>query len=468
MAFALHGEATMNEHGTLRFERGTLSMGAFPNEGIPATWDARTGSYRLAAYRFAELAKDADDRNIRLAGDLRLRWEVRTRDLAHFDLRPYQAQALASWNALSRRGVVVLPTGAGKTRVALAAIAETGLPTAILCPTRVLAAGWIDELAKHFPEERIGLIGDGKRTVERITVLTFESAYRHMDSLGDRFGLLIVDEVHHFDGGGRMEALESSAAIARLGLTATGPSPGSDRAMLLADLIGPVVFEIGYADLVGSHLAPVTLIRLPVRLDDDEARRYADGVRVFQEMRRTFMRSYPGADIAALLRTIGQSPEGRKALRDRARALQLASFPRAKRALVRNLLSRHRDDRTIVFTALAENAYDVARDALIPVITGETSVKERREVLDWFKVGTVKAIASARVLNEGVDVPEARVALIVAGVLGAREYVQRIGRVLRPAPEKRAVVYELITMNTSEAWQARLKARHAPLPTPHS
>jgi superfamily II DNA or RNA helicase len=169
-----------------------------------------------------------------------------------------------------------------------------------------------------------------------------------------------------------------------------------------------------------------------------------------------------------MLRSIGKTAEGRKALRDRARALELASFPRAKRVLVRHLLARHRADRTIVFTALAENAYDLSRDNLIPVITGETSVKERGEILGFFRAGTVRAIASARVLNEGVDVPDARVALLVAGVLGAREYVQRIGRVLRPAPGKRAIVYELITIHTSEAWQARLKARHAPPSTPHS
>jgi superfamily II DNA or RNA helicase len=451
----------------MRFERGTLSFTGFPNEETPVVWDARTASYRIAAHRFAEIAANLDARGWTFAGDLRACWGVRPKDVAALALRSYQAQALAAWNAVSRRGVVVLPTGAGKTRVALAAIAETGLPTAILCPTRVLAAAWVDELAKHFPDERIGLVGDGHRSIERLTVLTFESAYRHMDAFGDRFGLLVVDEVHHFDGGGRMEALEASAAIARLGLTATGPSPGSDRAMLLAELVGPVVFEIGYADLVGTHLAPVTLVRLPVSLDPDEAGTYAAKTRVFGEMRRALLRSSPGTDIASVLRAIGQSSQGRKALRDRARALELASFPRAKRALVRNLLARHRADRTIVFTALAENAYDVARDNLIPVITAETSVKERREILEWFKDGTVRVIASARVLNEGVDVPDARVAILVAGRLGAREYVQRIGRVLRPAPDKNAVVYELITLNTSEAWQARLKARHAPPSTAH-
>ena len=182
----------MASNPTVRFERGTISLRAFAADGTPALWDARSASYRIAAYRFAEIAEAADARGLRIEGDLRKAWDIRTSDVTRLELRPYQLQALACWNALSRRGVVVLPTGAGKTRVALAAIAETGLPTAVLCPTKVLAAAWVDELARHFPDERIGLVGDGQRSIERITVLTFESAYRHMDTIGDRFGLLVV------------------------------------------------------------------------------------------------------------------------------------------------------------------------------------------------------------------------------------------------------------------------------------
>jgi len=450
----------------LRFDRGTLELDEQSAGAVPSVWDPRTSSHRVAAHRFGEVAASADARGVRIDGDLRRDWEIRPHDVASLGLRPYQVQALASWNALGRRGIVALPTGAGKTRVALAAICDTGLPTAVLCPTRVLAAAWVAELERHLPGERIGLIGDGHRSVERITVLTFESAYRHMDLLGHTFGLLIIDEVHHFGNGGRIEALESSAAVARLGLSATAPERGSEAALRLATVVGPVVFEVGYADLVGTHLAPVTIVRLPVRLEPDERAEYDARTRVFLEMRRTFLRMYPGVDVVTLLRGLGKTPEGRRALRDRARAMELAGFPRAKRGLLRTLLARHRIDRTIVFTALAENAYAVARDSLIPVITGETGAKERREILSAFRDGTVRAIASARVLNEGVDVPDARIAILVAGVLGVREYVQRIGRVLRPAPDKHAVVYELVTLDTSEARQARPRANYAPVATP--
>jgi superfamily II DNA or RNA helicase len=306
------------------------------------------------------------------------------------------------------------------------------------------------------------MIGDGERRVERVTVLTFESAFRHMDSLGDRFGLLIVDEVHHFGSGARVEALEASAAVARLGLTATAPPPGSEQAARLDVLVGPVAFEMGYADLVGTHLAPVSIVRITVRLESDERAVYEARTRAFCELRRTFLRTNPGADVVTLMRGLGRSPEGARALRDHARAQELAGFPRAKRAWVRELLARHKDDRTIVFTAFAENAYDVAIDNLVPVIAAETSARERQDILARFREGKVRVIASARVLNEGIDVPEARVAVIVAGALGPREHVQRIGRVLRPAPGKQALVYELVTAATAEVRRASQRARHAP------
>ena len=96
----------------------------------------------------------------------------------------------------------------------------------------------------------------------------------------------------------------------------------------------------------------------------------------------------------------------------------------------------------------------------MPVITAETSRKERSEILARFGEGTYRTIASARVLNEGIDVPDARVAIVVSGALGGREHVQRVGRVLRPAAGKRALVYDLITRDTVDEGRARSRRRH--------
>jgi superfamily II DNA or RNA helicase len=445
---------------TVRFDRGTLVVDGSV-EGVPdLLWDARTQTWRAAAHRLPELRKEIAARGGRLV-DLGMRWSIKQRDTSSLDLRDYQRQALAAWTGFERRGVIVLPTGAGKTRVAIAAVMESGLPTVVLCPTRALAATWVCELERWL-DEPIGLVGDGERRVERVTVMTFESAYRHMDSFGDRFGLLIVDEVHHFTSGARIEALEASPSIARLGLTATLEPTATAP---IEQIVGRVVFEMNFSDLVGKHLAPVRIQRMAVRLEPDERTRYDADVRPFRDFVRGFFAAYPGADYESMNRALQRSPQGRDIMKARAKAEELAAFPRVKRRLVTNLLDLHRADKTLVFTAFVENAYELARQNFLPVITGETSLMERRETLARFAVGRYRTLVSARVLNEGIDVPDARIAIIVAGTLGPREHVQRIGRVVRPAEGKHAVVYELITADTSDERRARQRGRHAPRST---
>lgn len=419
-------------HHAVRFSGGTLVF----DEGR-----------RIPAYQLGPIAEKADALGIVLQGDPRGRWLRGVRDAEHLGLRSYQREALQRWEQAQRRGIVALPTGAGKTRVAIAAILTTGLPALVLCPTRVLLRGWLRELIALLGEP-VGVVGDGANRIERVTVMTFESAYRRMDFVGDRFGLLVVDEAHHFGSGARAEALEACAATARLGLSATAPVAGSPGAARLGDLIGPVVMDVPYEDLVGTHLAPLELVHLSVELEPAEREIYEAKSKPFLEARRLWFRQNRGADYHEMLRDFGRTDLGRQLLRDWAAATRLAAFPRAKGALVASLLERHRADRTLVFTANVEDAYAVAEANLVPVITGEVGARERGRILAKFRAGDLRAIVSARVLNEGVDVPEARVAIVASGSLGVREHVQRVGRVLRPAPDKRALVYELITRAT--------------------
>ncbi len=97
----------------------------------------------------------------------------------------------------------------------------------------------------------------------------------------------------------------------------------------------------------------------------------------------------------------------------------------------------------------------VQREHLIMPITCDVGRKERDIVLERFRSGALRALVSARVLNEGLDVPDADLAIIVGSSLGEREHVQRVGRLLRPAPGKRALVYELVARRTTEVGQAR-------------
>ncbi len=123
------------------------------------------------------------------------------------------------------------------------------------------------------------------------------------------------------------------------------------------------------------------------------------------------------------------------------------------------LLTRHREDKSLVFTSSADDAYAIALEHLVPVITADTGRRERLDILDRYRDGRYRTLVSACVLNEGVNVPDARVAIIVAGRFGRLEQVQRIGRVLRPAPGKVARVYDLVTSDTVDDGRARARGR---------
>lgn len=438
------------DHGTLRVD------GDIEETSDLLRFDHRTGFSRAAAYQHAALVERASQRGIALDDDLVAAADSPRPPSRGPSLRPYQEQAVAAFETFGRRGVVALPTGSGKTRVACAVIARLGGSALVLVPTRVLMEQWASVLKVQFGDP-IGVVGDGMKQVEPITVMTFESAYRCLDRFGDRFGLLVVDEVHSFAGGRRAEALEMCPALARLGLSATPPDAGTPGEARLRELIGPIVFELEIADLAGRDLAPLEIVRLHVDLTREERQIYESQIEPFTELRRDIMRTNPDADWMTCVRAIARMSGGRDVLASMGRASALASFPTAKRTVVRELLARHRRDRTLLFTATADDAYAIGEGELVPVITAEVGRGEREEILAAFRERRVRALCSARVLNEGVDVPDANVAIVVAGALGAREHVQRIGRILRPGRDKRAVAYDLITMGTVD--EARNRAR---------
>jgi hypothetical protein len=214
------------------------------------------------------------------------------------ELRPYQraAAALEAWEAADRRGIAVLPTGSGKTRVAIAAMARSGLRSLCMVPTCALMEQWLEVLAQFYGGP-IGRFGDGEHDEQAITVITFESAYRHMNRLGNRFDLIVVDEVHHFGNGQRDEALEMAVAPARLGLTAT-PRRDDAVAERLSTLVGPPFFEAGIPDLSGTYLARFHRVTIDVDLNVAERRLYEDRMAQFRAVYDRF-RTRRGPNVEA-------------------------------------------------------------------------------------------------------------------------------------------------------------------------
>lgn len=433
----------------IRFDRGTLliapAAGADPGQLPGVAWDPRVRSWRAPADAYASVVAQLSQDTIKFRTELPDH-ETTTTGWSMPELRWYQREALAAWGAANHRGVIALPTGAGKTVLAVAAIARCGLSALCLVPTRVLLDQWAKVLTHHLREA--GRLGDGQRSLAPVTVATYASAIAWAPRIGDRFGLVIVDEAHHVGAECPGEVLEMLVATARLGLTATPPTGEAGQA--LERHVGPVVYTLAIDDLVGDALADFDLLTLPIRLTPEERARYDAERRRFVTAFSAFQRASPGADWGAFVTAAMRSEEGRRALAAWRASKEILAYPADKRRVLRELLVRHAGQRTLVFTQDNRTAYEVARELLVYPITHEIGRTERAGVLERFHAGEINVIVSAQVLDEGLDVPAAEIAIVVGGSASSRRHVQRVGRVLRPAPGKRARVYELTVADTVE------------------
>ncbi|WP_096391064.1 DEAD/DEAH box helicase [Halopenitus persicus] len=434
----------------LRYDDGTIRIDADeplpPLPGVSA--DERTGDVRAPAFRYAAIRRALEVAG-RSVDDAVLATEPLSLSTA-YDLRPYQREALDAWVDADRRGVVELPTGAGKTVVAIAAMADRGRPTLVVVPTIDLLEQWRSELEREF-DVPIGQFGGGEQRHEPITVSTYDSAYLKADDVGDSFGFVVFDEVHHLGGEGYRDIARLLPAPERLGLTATFERPdGAHRA--IEELVGPLVYAVDADSLAGEHLAPYDVRRLEVELTDDERERYERQQGVFVEyLRESGLTLTSGSDYRKLVKRSGRDPRAREALLAKQRAREIMMNAERKRDVLERLLERHREDRVIVFTAHTDLVYALSERFLLPAITSETGAAERREILERFRDGTYSRVIAANVLDEGIDVPDANVAVVLSGSGSEREFTQRVGRVLRPKEDGgRATVYELVTADTAE------------------
>ncbi|MFI5272832.1 MAG: DEAD/DEAH box helicase [Ktedonobacterales bacterium] len=366
--------------------------------------------------------------------------------------RPYQRESVAAWLRAHGRGIVVLPTGAGKTVVAFDAIARLGVRTLVVVPTIDLLRQWRAGLSERLgvAPESVGAIGGGERVAGPLTVITYDSAAMPRRKL-DGYGLLIFDEVHHLPAQTYRAIVARCNAPWRLGLSATIERADGRHAVLDA-LIGPVVFERGAEELAAQkHIAAYTERRVFVNLSPEEELRYEALMaewRWYLATRRSQLGDGPGM-FAALIRRSGFDADARRALRAHHEARLVAMNAGAKIGAIEGLLRAHSDEKVIIFSEYVEMVDRISSALLLPAITYRTPPAERRAILDAFRSGAVTKLVTGRVLNEGVDVPDASVAIVASGSSSVREYVQRLGRVVRPKPRD-AVLYELISRRTTE------------------
>ena len=447
----------------LAFDGGTLVVTGPDPERLAALpqccFDARTNVFRAEAIHYRALVEHLRRERIAYKDEARAYkptpWPLRTSR----DPFPHQTEALKTWWDAGGRGVVVLPTGTGKTFLAILAINKTGRPALVVTPTIDLLNQWYGELSVAFGVP-VGAVGGGNHEFQPLTVTTYDSAYIHLDRWGSRFGLLVFDECHHLPGPSYLSAATGSIAPYRLGLTAT-PERSDGQEALLTSLIGPIIYRREIKELAGDFLAEYRAERLYVELSPEEEARYTAA----REQYRGFVDEH-GISMGGphgwqrFIQETCRSKEGRAAFQAYREQRRLSLAAPAKLEVLQGLLDRHRGDRVLIFTHDNATVYQIARRFLVPAITHQTKAKERRQILECFQSGDYPVVVTSRVLNEGVDVPAANVGVVLSGSGTVREHVQRLGRLLRKYGEKQALLYEVVTRGTAEEFTSERRRQH--------
>ena len=335
-------------------------------------------------------------------------------------IRPYQELAAEGfWHGGS--GVVVLPCGAGKTIVGAAAMAHVKATTLILVTNTVAARQWREELLRRttLNEDEIGEYSGAKKEIRPVTIATYQvmtkkknGVYAHLDLFDTHdWGLIIYDEVHLLPA----PIFRFTADIQsrrRLGLTATLVREDGMEGEVFS-LIGPKRFDVPWKEIEAQgYIAPAECIEVRVNLTEAERLSYATA-----------------------------EPEER---------YRYCATTRTKRDVVEELVGLHAGEQVLVIGQYIDQLDDLSETLGVPVIKGETPIKEREKLFAAFRTSEITCLVVSKVANFSIDLPEATIAIQVSGAFGSRqEEAQRLGRILRPKADGRgAKFYSVVSRDT--------------------
>ena len=452
-------------HVSLSFDRGTLLLTGLEPAEPPTlpdpsvwTWDTRVGAWRCDAMHYFSVRPGTSRISaIAYHDDVPQPVPVSWPKTDLPELRPEQAEALAAWVQAGQRGQIIMPTGTGKTEVAFAAMAEVQVATLVVAPVRDLMYQWHRRILATFGYDA-GIVGDNLFNIKPVTVTTYDSAYIHMDKMGAGFGLLIFDEEHHLPGKCRREAAILSTARLRLGLTAT-PERSDGLHRDLDWLIGPVVYRMPFKKAKGSTLADFDVVRVPVALNDDEQATYDHCSRTVRQFIASRRKDHAGYTWRDLCKESGKDPEARHAQKSYYLKQSIEDRAAEKLRVLEDIFRLHNGQQILVFAGSNAMAIAVSKRFLLPTILSHTRKRERLAVLEGFSQGLFSVLVANRVLDEGVDVPDAKVAVVIGGQASTRQATQRLGRILRRSGRSRATLYEVVCENTKDVERSRKRRR---------
>ncbi|WP_317896496.1 DEAD/DEAH box helicase [Pyrofollis japonicus] len=364
------------------------------------------------------------------------------------NLRDYQLEALEAWRNNKFRGVIVLPTGTGKTIIGVAAIASLKVPTLIVVYTREQLLEWMNKIATFTDNGKrlIGAFYSDEKEIKPITITTYQSAHRNIDILKDKFSLLIVDEAHHLPADKFKRIAEEVLSPYRLGLSAT-PYREDGRHEELFSLIGGIVYRRTLSELMEQgYVAPFEIIPVVVRPERDILAKY-------REIRKKFITLARGRSIEELVRAaaVGDN-SARQAIQLMNQARKLLISSKAKLEKLKEIFEREYNagSKILIFTQYVEQAEIIGKNLGIPVITSKTNKNIRNIIFNLFKNGRYRALVLTTLGDEGIDIPDANVGIVVSGTSSRRQFIQRLGRLLRPGKSKTARLYYIALKGTHE------------------
>jgi len=384
--------------------------------GDETAWvaDDRTAELKRTLYEAGYPIQD--DRDLE-TGDA-LPFELRP------ELRPYQADWIARFSDAGS-GVFVGPPGSGKTIAALGVMADIEGETLVLVPSRELAGQWHEAILEHttLSPDQVGEYHGGTKDIRPVTIATYRIAGmdRHRALFDSRkWGLIVFDEVHHIPSPihRRSASLQTKH---RLGLTATPVRETDDQGEIYT-LVGPPVGTDWEALFDAGYVAePEVEIRFLPWASERHREEYA-----------------------------ASDGHGRR---------QAAATNPAKLREISAILRANRGSKAIVFVEYIDQGDAIAEALNVPFISGETPHPRRSRLFDRFKSGVVDTIVVSRVGDEGIDLPDAEVAIAASGLGGSRRQgAQRAGRTMRPVGKAR--MYVLATRGTEEEDFARKRTKH--------
>ncbi|MFY9618864.1 MAG: DEAD/DEAH box helicase [Pyrinomonadaceae bacterium] len=359
----------------------------------------------------------------------------------HRPLRRWQELALQEWVNNGKRGIVSVVTGGGKTFFALNCINEFQRKTAaatvlITVPTTALVDQWLEELISFFdmPPKFVNLLtGKGRVKRGRINIGVINTAAKLTSLANTPEVFLVVDECHKAASPAFREIFNIEKR-ASLGLSATPERPYDNWfEEILVPELGPVIYEYSYAEaLQDGVIVPFRLNNVLFEFTDDEQREYDEITKKISK---------------AVSQHGTESDQAIRLLLKRAR-FSNSSPTRVRIAL--KIIARHRDKKILVFHEdihAAEFLFEVLRQNEVPVGIYHSKIPLSRRVstLHDYRAGRISVLVSCRALDEGFNVPESEIGIIAASTATYRQRIQRLGRVLRPAPDKeRAIIYSIV------------------------